>query len=103
MSPDATINKVLDRVRFYEWPEEPEGGGWAYGTSLGYMKALAAYWVDGYDWRAEEAKLNRLSHFLAEVGDFTLHFVWEKGSGPDPMPLILSHGWPSSFFELTRR
>jgi pimeloyl-ACP methyl ester carboxylesterase len=99
--PDATINKILDRVRFYEWPEEPEGGGWAYGTSLGYMKALAAYWVDDYDWRAEEAKLNRLSHFLAEVGDLTLHFVWEKGSGPDPMPLILSHGWPSSFFEFT--
>ncbi len=97
--PDATINKILDRVRFYEWPEEPEGGGWAYGTSLGYMKALAAYWVDGFDWRAEEAKLNQLSHFLAEVGDLTLHFVWERGSGPDPMPLILSHGWPSSFFE----
>src|SRR5215208_4480482 len=67
--PDATINKILDRVRFYEWPEE--------------------------------AKLNRLSHFLAEVGDLTLHFVREKGSAPDPMPLILSHGWPSSFFEFT--
>jgi pimeloyl-ACP methyl ester carboxylesterase len=99
--PDATINKILDRVRLYEWPEEPEGGGWVYGTSLDYMKALAAYWVDGYDWRAEEAQLNRLSHFLAEVGDLTLHFVREKGSGPDPMPLLLSHGWPSSFFEFT--
>ena len=97
--PDATIRRILERVRLYEWPDAPEDGGWAYGTNLDYMKELAAYWVSGYDWRAEEAKLNGLPHFRAEAGGTTLHFVRERGSGTDPMPLVLIHGWPGSFFE----
>jgi pimeloyl-ACP methyl ester carboxylesterase len=97
--PDATIRRILERVRLYEWPEAPEDGGWAYGANLDYMKELAAYWVDGYDWRVEEAKLNGLSHFTAGAEGTALHFVRERGSGTDPMPLVLIHGWPGSFFE----
>lgn len=97
--PDATIRQILKRVRLYEWPEAPEDGGWAYGTSLEYMKELAAYWANGYDWRAEETNLNALSHFTAQSGGTNLHFVRERGSGTNPMPLILIHGWPGSFFE----
>jgi microsomal epoxide hydrolase len=97
--PDATIRRILERVRLYEWPEAPEGGGWAYGANLDYMKELAAYWVDGYDWRVEEAKLNGLPHFTAGAEETALHFVRERGSGTDPMPLVLIHGWPGSFFE----
>ena len=97
--PDATIQRIFERVRLYEWPEAPEDGGWAYGTNLDYMKELAAYWVSVYDWRAEEAKLNRLSHFIAGTEGTALHFVCERGSGTDPMPLMLIHGWPGSFFE----
>jgi microsomal epoxide hydrolase len=90
--PAATIQWILERVRLYEWPEAPEDGGWAYDTNLDYMKELAAYWVSGYDWRAEEAKLNGLSHFTAGAEGTTIHFIRERGSGTDPMPLMLIHG-----------
>ncbi len=60
------------------------------------MKALCAYWADGYDWRKWEAELNRFAQFTARVEDIDIHFYRVEGSGP---PLILSHGWPGSVFE----
>jgi pimeloyl-ACP methyl ester carboxylesterase len=97
--PDAVIADILDRVRRYPWDDLPDAGGWSCGTGLGYMREFARYWLDTYDWRAEEAKLNRVSHFRAEAAGLPLHFIHMRGSGPKPTPLLLSHGWPGSFFE----
>ena len=80
----------------------PDDGGWAYGANLEYMKELCAYWLDEFDWRVQEAAINRFAHFIAPVDGIDLHFVHEKGSGPAPMPLIISHGWPGSIVEFLK-
>ena len=97
--PDETLAWIRARVADYRWHEMPEDGGWAYGTYLDFMKALCAYWLEQFDWRAQEAALNRHSQFTASVGGLDLHFIHEKGSGPAPLPLLISHGWPGSVFE----
>jgi len=97
--PDETLDRIRTRVAEYPWHEMPDDGGWAYGTNLDYMKELCAYWVDEFDWRKHEAKINRFSHYTAEVDGIDLHFVHEKSSGPASMPLIISHGWPGSIVE----
>ncbi len=96
---DETLEHIRRRVADYPWHQMPDDGGWAYGTNLDYMKALCAYWVDEFDWRKQEARINGFSHFLAPVDGIDLHFIREKGSGPAPMPLIISHGWPGSVVE----
>jgi len=105
--PQATLDKIKERVRAFEWHEMPRGaqgdksieGSWAYGANLDFMKELCAYWVDGYDWRKAEMALNKFPQFIARAGNLDLHFYMEKGSGASPKPLILSHGWPGSVFE----
>jgi microsomal epoxide hydrolase len=96
---DETLVRIRSAVADYPWHEMPDDGGWAYGTNLAYMKELCAYWVDEFDWRRHEAELNRFAHFKAPVGGIDLHFIHAKGSGPAPMPLIISHGWPGSIVE----
>jgi microsomal epoxide hydrolase len=71
----------------------PDDDGWAYGTNLDYMKAFCAYWLDEFGWRKHEARINACSHYTAEVEGIDLHFIREKGSGPAPLPLLISHGW----------
>jgi len=97
--PDETLDHIRARVAEYPWHEMPEDGGWAYGTNLDYMKEFCAYWLDEYDWRLHEAAINRFSHFIAPVDGIDLHFIHEKGSGPTPLPLIISHGWPGTIVE----
>ncbi len=97
--PQATINKIMDRVRGFEWPDAPEGGGWAYGTELATMKEIVEYWLHGYDWYREQDTLNALPHFKAKVRDLDIHFIHLKGSGEKRRPLIISHGWPGSIVE----
>ncbi len=95
----ADLRARLDRVR---WPDEAPGKPWQYGTDLGYLKSLVAYWRDTYDWRAQEAALNRFRQFTLELGGLPLHFIHEPGVGPDPKPLLISHGWPGSIAEFQR-
>src|SRR5439155_399007 len=84
------------------WPDEAPGERWRYGSDLAYMKELVAYWRDKYDWRAHETALNRNRQFTVPVGGIGVHFIHELGVGPDPMPLLLSHGWPGSIVEFQR-
>ncbi len=100
--PDETLADLrmrLDRVR---WPDENPGGGWQYGSDLAYMKALVAYWRENYDWREHEARLNRLRQFVVPVEGIHLHFIHKPGMGRNPLPLLLSHGWPGSIVEFER-
>jgi len=97
--PDETLDRIRTRVAEYPWHEMPDDGGWAYGTNLDYMKEFCAYWVNEFDWRKHEAQINRFSHYMAEVDGIDLHFIREPGSGPAPLPLIISHGWPGSVVE----
>jgi microsomal epoxide hydrolase len=97
--PDADIADLKERLARTRWPDEPPYEAWSTGTSLTYMKGLAQYWRDGFDWRQWEAKLNGLRQFTATVDGAHVHFIHEPGRGPNPMPLLLSHGWPGSVFE----
>ncbi len=97
--PDALLDDIRTRVAAFPWHEMPDDGGWDYGANLDYMKELCAYWVDGFDWRAQEARLNAFPQFRAQVDGIDMHFIHEVGSGPNPMPLMISHGWPGSVAE----
>jgi epoxide hydrolase len=97
--PQATIDRIFNRVREAQWPDRLEAPDLRYGVSWDYMKALAQYWTEQFDWLKAEANLNRYPQFLARVGDYDIHFYHVKGRGPKPMPLILTHGWPGSVFE----
>lgn len=97
--PRETIEYIKNRVSSYPWHEMPDDGGWDYGTNLDYMKGLCDYWVNEYDWYKHETAMNTFSHFKAPVSEIDMHYIFEKGSGDSPMPLLISHGWPGSFVE----
>ena len=94
--PDAELDHLRGALGRTRWPDEVEGAGWDYGTDLGYLQELVGYWADGFDWRAQEERLNAVDHFRAEVDGVRLHYVHVRGGGT---PLILTHGWPSTFVE----
>ncbi len=98
--PQNTLESILAKVSAYQWGYMPDDGGWEYGTNLDYLRELCRYWVDVYDWRKHEARLNEFEQFTVPVEGIDLHFIREKGSGPSPTPLILMHGWPGSVVEI---
>jgi len=98
--PEATLDDLRRRLADTRWPDDD--AGWEYGTALVYMRDLVDYWQHRYDWRAEEEKLNRFAHFRADVDGVGIHFIHERGRGPDPTPLLLLHGWPDSFYRYHR-
>ncbi len=98
--PDSVLDDLRERLDRVRWPDELDGAGWTYGSSLAYMRELVAYWRDEFDWRAQERAINRFAHFRASIDGLGIHFIHERGKGPNPLPLILTHGWPGSFFEM---
>jgi pimeloyl-ACP methyl ester carboxylesterase len=96
---DATLARIADRVAGTRIGYAPEGGGWAWGTDRDYLAGFVAHWRDHYDWRVEEAALNRYPQFLADIGGVAIHFYHVKGDGSRPLPILLTHGWPGSVVE----
>ena len=92
----ADLRGRLERTRF---PDQAPGDPWAYGADVDYLRELAAYWRDDFDWRAQEARLNNFAQFRVPLHGIDLHFLHVRGQGPKPLPLLLSHGWPGSVFE----
>ena len=92
----ADLQSRLERAR---WPVEPQAGPWRYGTSQDYLQRLIARWRGGYDWRKTERRLGAFENYKANVGGLEVHFLLERGSGPHPRPLVLTHGWPGSIVE----
>jgi len=98
--PDEVLSDLRTRIRNTRWPDQAPGAAWAQGTDLEYLKRLLSYWANGFDWRAQERRLNTFKHFRAELGAIHVHFVHERAREGNGIPLILTHGWPSSFLEL---
>jgi pimeloyl-ACP methyl ester carboxylesterase len=96
--PQATLDDLHERLARTIFPDEAERSGWLYGISLAYLKEVADYWLHRYDWRQHEAALNRFAQFKAEVDGVGIHFIHERGKGPNPTPLLLLHGFPDSFY-----
>ena len=97
---DEVLDDLNNRLSSTRWPDELPGTAWDYGSNLDYMKELAGYWQTDFDWRAQERIINSFHHFKADVDGLGIHFIHERGKGPDPMPLVITHGWPGSFFEM---
>ncbi len=97
---DEVLDDLNRRISATRWPDELPGTGWDYGSNLSYIKELAEYWRTDFDWRAQERLINSFQHFKADVDGLGIHFIHERGKGPDPMPLVITHGWPGSFFEM---
>lgn len=97
--PRKQIEQIKARVAAFPWHEMPVDGGWDYGTNLFYMQEFCDYWVNEFDWSKQEALINRFEHFIAPVDNLDIHFIHERGSGPNPTPLIISHGWPGTIVE----
>jgi pimeloyl-ACP methyl ester carboxylesterase len=100
--PEASLHDLRERLGRTRWPDEVCAAGWDYGANLAYMRELIAYWREGFDWRAQERAMNAFAHFRAEVDGLGIHFIHERGKGPAPIPLIITHGWPSSFTEMLK-
>jgi pimeloyl-ACP methyl ester carboxylesterase len=71
-----------------------------YGTNLAYLQELVDFWQHQFDWRAQEKELNAFAQFRSEIDGLGIHFLHERGKGPNPLPLILTHGWPDSFYRM---
>ncbi len=97
--PQADVDDLADRLARTRWPDELPGVGWSRGVPLDYLKGLAEYWRDGYDWREWEAKLNRFPQFTAEIDGQRIHFLHVRSPEPGALPLIISHGYPGSVVE----
>ena len=97
--PQAVLDDLAGRIRHTRWPAVPGGTGWEAGADRAFLQDLAAYWADGFDWRAAEAESNAFPNFTTDVDGCRVHFLHVRGRGPNPVPLLLIHGWPGSFLE----
>ena len=97
--PQATLDDLRDRLARVRWPIDPANRDWVYGVERGYLEELVDYWRTQYDWRAQERAINAFSHFRTAIDGIPIHFIHERGRGPNPIPLILSHGWPWTFWD----
>ena len=91
---DKIIQDIYAKVEKYSWHEMPDDGGWAYGTNLDYLKEFSNYWVNEFDWKKTEEKINKFQNFKSNIDGIDIHFIHEKGSGSGSKPLLLSHGCP---------
>jgi pimeloyl-ACP methyl ester carboxylesterase len=96
---EAVLADLRERIERTRWPEPFPEIGWQQGTDADYLRSLLAYWSNSYDWRRHEHRLNQCAHFLAQVQDIQVHLVHERAANGHGIPLILTHGWPSSFLE----
>jgi pimeloyl-ACP methyl ester carboxylesterase len=97
--PDEVIADLRDRLRATRWPDPAPGEPWSQGTDLDYLRDLVAYWADGFDWRAQESRLNEWPQYQVDLDDVTVHFVHRGAIDGKGLPIILTHGWPSAFIE----
>ncbi len=99
---ETVLEDLARRLDAARWPDEIDDAKWETGTNLTYMKALAGYWRNVYRWRDEEAALNRLPQYRTTIDGLGIHFVHQRGKGPRPLPLVITHGWPGSFVEMVK-
>jgi hypothetical protein len=97
--PEADLDDLRARLERVRWPGDFANDTWAYGAPQSYLEKLVAYWCDEFDWRAQEEAMNAFSHYRVTLDGIPIHFLREPGRGPAPIPLILTHGWPWTFWD----
>lgn len=96
--PKSDLDDLKSRLKNIRWPGEAQGSDWSFGTSETYLKNLVSYWTTEYDWKKQEELLNKYPQHMADVDGVKIHFQYIKGSGKNSKPLILTHGWPDSYY-----
>jgi pimeloyl-ACP methyl ester carboxylesterase len=100
--PGPVIKDLKTRIKMTRWPDEVENAQWNYGTNLQYMKDLAQYWIEEFNWDKQEEHLNSFNQYQVQIDECSIHFVYEKSKVSNAIPMIISHGWPSSFTEMVK-
>jgi pimeloyl-ACP methyl ester carboxylesterase len=100
--PQAEVDELRRRLAATRWPEKETVGDASQGVPLARLKPLVEYWATDYDWRRAEAKLNALPQFVTQLDGLDIHFVHARSSHEDALPVIITHGWPGSIFELLK-
>ena len=101
-APQAELDDLRARLEHARWPERETVDDWSQGVPLAYLRDLCRYWADGYDWRAQEKRLNQFTQFKTKIDGLYIHFVHQRSSVSGARPLLLLNGWPSSFDEYSR-
>jgi len=96
---DTLLSDIKKNIEQYQWGYMPDDDSWKYGTNLNYLKKLCAYWVDSFEWKDQEKKINAFPQFKTTIDGMSIHFIHLRGSSIEPRPLLISHGWPGSFVE----
>ena len=96
---DEALDDLHRRLGQSRWPLDPGNDDWRYGTNRAWLQELVAYWRDGYQWRVHEAAMNRFAHYRVVLDDVPVHFIHRRGVGPSPVPIVLTHGWPWTFWD----
>ena len=99
--PQAELDDLRSRLRRTRWPTSWPTSGWGAGTDHEELQRLVEYWAADFDWRAQEAAINALPSAVADIGGTPVHFLRYEGEHPDALPIVLTHGWPSSFLEMS--
>jgi pimeloyl-ACP methyl ester carboxylesterase len=99
---DEILKNLKQRIQNTRWPDHLIDSGWQYGADPGYMKELAKYWVEKYNWHDTENEINALPSFLFDTENYSIHFIHIRGKGKKSIPLIITHGWPGSFLEMIK-
>ena len=94
----SILDDLNVRLKQTRWTDEPASAGWNYGTNPSYLRELVHYWLTGYDWRKQEAELNKIPQYKTSIDGINIHFIHVKGKGKNPKPLILTHEWPDCFY-----
>ncbi len=99
---DDVLDDLHLRLSRARWPDDVTVNDWTLGVPLLYMQGLIAYWRTIFNWRAQERYINSFANYRATVNGLGVHFIHERGRGPRPLPLLLTHGYPSSFYEMLK-
>lgn len=97
---DSALDDLRGRLRHTRWPSDIANSDWTYGVERGWLQEMTRYWAEDYDWRAQERAINAHPQFLVTIDDIPIHFLHVRGRGPDPTPLVITHGWPWTFWDM---
>ena len=97
--PDRVLDDLRARLRNTRWPHVIGEDTWDYGVPQSWLQEMVQYWAEKWDWSAQAAEMNRFEHFRVELDGIPIHFLRALGKGPSPTPLILTHGWPWTFWD----
>jgi pimeloyl-ACP methyl ester carboxylesterase len=99
---DEVLIDLKERLARTRWADDVGNVEWDYGSNGAYLCELVDYWLSRYDWREHERQMNSFPHFRTEIDGIPIHFLYQRGTGKKPLPLIMSHGWPWTFWDFQK-